>query len=241
METKLSYKLPVFEGPLDLLLALISKNKLNIYDINVCELLRQYMEQIDAMRERNMDVASEFLEMAARLVYIKSVMLLPKHEEADTLREQLTGELLEYQVCKEMAQKLSQMSDGFGCFTREAMKIKSDKSYRRTHDSDELVSAYLAAVGRGRRRLPPPTDSFKPLVAKPFVTVSSKIVYVLRNLWSGKSVRFRSLFTGSKNRSELVATFLAVLELVRARRVALDDSQGDMTVKVCKEERTHVR
>ena len=78
---KLSYRLPVFEGPLDLLLHLISKNKIDIYDIEIHLLFEQYMEQISVMQESDMDVASEFLEMAARLVHIKSVMLLPKYEE----------------------------------------------------------------------------------------------------------------------------------------------------------------
>ena len=77
----LQYKLPEFEGPLDLLLTLISKNKINICDIQISELLEQYMEQISKMQEQDMDIASEFLEMASRLVYIKSVFLLPKHEE----------------------------------------------------------------------------------------------------------------------------------------------------------------
>ncbi len=94
---KLSYKLPVFEGPLDLLLHLITKNKLNIYDIPIAELLDQYMEQIRAMQEEDLDIASEFLEMAARLVHLKSVSLLPKHEEAEALKQDLTGQLLEYQ------------------------------------------------------------------------------------------------------------------------------------------------
>ena len=81
METQLQYKLPVFEGPLDLLLTLISKNKIDIYDIQISDLLDQYMEQINRMQEDQMDIASEFLTMASRLVYIKSVMLLPKYEE----------------------------------------------------------------------------------------------------------------------------------------------------------------
>ena len=81
METQLQYKLDVFEGPLDLLLTLISKNKIDIYDIQIADLLDQYMEQIDRMQENQMDIASEFLTMASRLVYIKSVMLLPKYEE----------------------------------------------------------------------------------------------------------------------------------------------------------------
>lgn len=88
---KLSYKLETFEGPLDLLLYLITKNKLDICDIQISELLDQYMEQINAMQEADMDVSSEFLEMAARLVYMKTVSLLPKHEEMEALRQELTG------------------------------------------------------------------------------------------------------------------------------------------------------
>ena len=99
----LSYKLDVFEGPLDLLLNLIAKNKLNIYDIPIAELLEQYMAQIHEMQAADMDVASEFLEMAARLVHIKSVSLLPKKEEEAALKQELTGQLLEYQQCKEAA------------------------------------------------------------------------------------------------------------------------------------------
>ena len=90
METQLQYKLDVFEGPLDLLLSLIAKNKIDIYDIKISELLDQYMEQIAQMQENQMDIASEFLTMASRLVYIKSVMLLPKYEEeAEELKKDL--------------------------------------------------------------------------------------------------------------------------------------------------------
>ena len=92
---QLNYKLDSFEGPLDLLLSLIAKNKINIYDIQISELLEQYMEQIELMRENQMDIASEFLAMASRLVYIKSAMLLPKYEdEAEELKKELSGQLI---------------------------------------------------------------------------------------------------------------------------------------------------
>ena len=96
---KLTYKFEQFEGPLDLLLSLITKNKIDIYDICIEELLSQYMEQINLMQEEDLDIASEFLEMASRLVYIKSVMLHPKYEEeAEELKKELSGKLLEYEV-----------------------------------------------------------------------------------------------------------------------------------------------
>ena len=97
---KISYKLQVFEGPLDLLLSLIQKNKLNIFDIPIDELLDQYMEAVRRMQEENLDVASEFLEMAARLVHLKSLSLLPRKEEEEELKRELVGELLEYQQCR---------------------------------------------------------------------------------------------------------------------------------------------
>ena len=100
---ELSFKLEVFEGPLDLLLHLISKHKLNINDIPIVVLLEQYMEYIDRMSEQNMEIAGEFLEMAARLVYIKTLSLLPRHEEAEELKKELQGRLIEYSLCKKAA------------------------------------------------------------------------------------------------------------------------------------------
>lgn len=117
---KLFYKLNAFEGPLDLLLHLIAKNKLNIYDINICELVKQYLDCINQMKEQSMDVSSDFLEMASRLVYIKSVSLLPKDEESEELKDKLSGELIEYRTVKLLSGELSKIADGFGKFIRAA-------------------------------------------------------------------------------------------------------------------------
>ena len=103
MENTLSYKLEGFEGPLDLLLQLIARNKLNIYDIELSVLIDQYLEQIELFKAEEMELASEFLEMASRLLYIKTVSLLPKHDEIVQLKEELTGALLEYMVCQQIA------------------------------------------------------------------------------------------------------------------------------------------
>ena len=224
MEQGISFKLEVFEGPLDLLLHLISKNKLNIYDISICELLEQYMEQIHAWQEQNMEIASEFLEMASRLVYIKSASLLPKPEEAEQLKDQLAGELLEYQTCRRLAAMLSERTEGFDRMVRESMKVEPDQTYLLTHEPPMLAHYYLAAVGRGLRRLPPPETHFTPLVKKTVISVSSRIVYVLRHLFGGKKMKLTSLFSRSNGRSEAVATFLAVLELIRERRVYVNDT-----------------
>ncbi len=221
---KLSYKLNAFEGPLDLLLHLIAKNKLNIYDINICELVKQYLDCINQMKEQSMDVSSDFLEMASRLVYIKSVSLLPKDEESEELKDKLSGELIEYRTVKLLSGELSKIADGFGKFIRQPTMPSVDQTYLLTHDRRVLSHWYLAAVGRGQRRLPPPATAFEPLVKKPVIPVSAKIVYVIRRLFSGVKVKYKSMFSSVKSKSEAVATFLAILELIRGGRIAIDQN-----------------
>lgn len=228
---KISYRLPTFEGPLDLLLYLISKNKLNIYDIQISELLEQYMEHINAMKEQDMDVASEFLEMAARLVYIKTVSLLPRHEEAEELKRDLTGQLLEYQECQQVAAMLAEQIN-FDTFTRAPAEIDFDMTYKRHHELTEILNAYLSAAGRGRRKLPPPREAFSGIVARRFVSVASRIIYVLRSLWKTHEADYDELFVNSKERSDLVATFLAVLELVKGKRVCVEEEGTKTKVKL---------
>lgn len=227
----LSYKLEVFEGPLDLLLSLIAKNKLNIYDIPISALLEQYMEQINRMQEADLDIASEFLEMAARLVHIKSVSLLPKHEEEEALRRELTGQLLEYQQCKEMAEKLRQMQS-FDRIVRPQSKIPADYAYKRHHEPAEMLAAYLSAMGRKRRAEPPSAESFSGLVTKRIVSVPSQIIYVLRRLWKRRRIAFRELFRGKKDSSERIAAFLAVLELVKGKRLRVEGDGEDCEIKL---------
>lgn len=236
---KLSYRLEGFEGPLDLLLQLIAKHKYNIYDVPLAALCDQYMAQIEAMQAMDLDLCSEFLEMAARLVYMKTVSLLPKHEEAEELSRELTGELLEYQTCREMAGKLAAMTDGFGRFVRPPEPVEPDKTYTGRMPADKLLSGYLNAVGRGQRRLPPPTTVFSKIVAKKIVSVSSRIVYVLRNVFRGGKKRFSALFSASRSRSEAVATFLAVLELIKARRIKVEGDGADAQVQMIREGKQH--
>ncbi|HJD23324.1 MAG TPA: segregation/condensation protein A [Firmicutes bacterium] len=222
MET-ISYRLPSFEGPLDLLLHLVQKHKLNIYDIPIAQLLDQYMATINEWKNADLDVATEFLEMAARLVQIKSSMLLPKHEEAEELRRELSGELIEYQLCQEAARRLAARNVGGDLFVREPAEISPDTTYRRVHPKETLLDAYLAAAGRGRRRLPPPVQAFSGIVSRKIVSVSSKIVYVLRRLYKSRAVSYESLFEQAGSKSELVATFLALLELIKSKRIRVDD------------------
>ncbi len=228
----LSYKLDVFEGPLDLLLNLIAKNKLNIYDIPIAELLEQYMAQIHEMQAADMDVASEFLEMAARLVHIKSVSLLPKKEEEAALKQELTGQLLEYQQCKEAAMRLRERFSLDGIVRAQA-DIPADLTYKRHHKPQELLSAYLSMLGK--KKLPEPQkpeDTISKLITRRVVSVASQIVFVLRSLWKKRHVSLKELFRGKNDPSERVAAFLAVLELVKDKRLRVDGDGEDCEIKL---------
>ena len=228
----LSYKLDVFEGPLDLLLNLIAKNKLNIYDIPIAELLEQYMAQIHEMQAADMDVASEFLEMAARLVHIKSVSLLPKKEEEAALKQELTGQLLEYQQCKEAATRLRERFSLDGIVRAQA-DIPADLTYKRHHKPQELLSAYLSMLGKKKPPEPQkPEDTISKLITRRVVSVASQIVFVLRSLWKKRHVSLKVLFRGKNDPSERVAAFLAVLELVKDKRLRVDGDGEDCEIKL---------
>lgn len=218
---QINYKLEVFEGPLDLLLNLISKHKLNINDIPIVELVDQYVSYVKQMNDADMYVASEFIEMAARLIYIKTVSLLPKHEEADELKDELQGELIAYQTCKQVAEKLSKKTDGFNHFVRDMEKVEPDKTYTRLHETGELLQAYIEAAGKKLRMLPPSIEAFSAIVATKIVSVGSKIRSLYSKLKKGKKTKFNSLFDDAQSRSDMVATFLAVLEMTKLKKIKL--------------------
>lgn len=219
--SKLFFKINQYEGPLDLMLHLISKNKMDICDIHISNLVDQYLTTIHAWQLANMEIASEFLEMASRLIYIKTVSLLPKQNQEDDLKVQLVGELLEYQVCKEAAAFLSERNKGFSIFVRSPIVLEGCREYNRIYCPMDLALAYRETVGKGRRKLPPQSEVFSPLVVKPFVSVTSRIFFILRKLYKCNTLSFEGLFEVSTNRNEIVATFMALLELLKAKRIKM--------------------
>ncbi len=229
---KPQYKTEVFEGPLDLLLHLISKHKLNINDIPIFELVEQYIAYVQQMQDENMEIASEFLEMAARLVYIKTVSLLPVYEEAETLKKELTGELIEYQTCKIIAQKLSAQSSGIDKLVRVPAEIEADVTYSRLHDALELYTAYINAAGKKLKNLPPPEDSFKEIVEKAVVSVSLKIDNIYSVVMKTGKIKVFDIFSMAKSRSELVASFLAILEMAKDKRILLTGEYEDLSIEI---------
>ncbi|MCD7731142.1 MAG: segregation/condensation protein A [Oscillospiraceae bacterium] len=224
----ISFKLEVFEGPLDLLLHLISKHKLNINDIPIVMLVNQYLDYINDMSDQNMEVAGEFLEMAAHLVYIKTVSLLPRHEEAEVMKKELQGRLIEYSLCKLAASSLQSRYIGNNITVRKPMKIEFDNTYALVHDPEILLKAYLG-INIRKTEEPVKLDSFNTIVRKKIVSVTSKIVFVLRKLYKFGECLTDSLFDGLTDRSERVAVFLAILELTKSGRILLNDDNTLIT------------
>lgn len=219
---ELKFKLKVFEGPLDLMLSLIQKHKLNIRDIEISVLLEQFLLYLEQMQEANIEIAGEFMEMAAHLILIKSSALLPKHE-AEQLKKELEGTLVEYALCKAVAEKLKEKWKGTEIFVREPMTIDADFTYKLRHDPYELYAAVVTMTDRvtlakfNARPL-----SMKPIVAKSYVTVFTKILYVLKKIKKVDGIKLKTLYSG-QNRSEQVATFLALLELSKYGYVSISE------------------
>lgn len=222
----ITYKLEKFEGPLDVLLNLIAKHKLNICDIEISKLLEQYLLFIEEAHIHNMELAGEFLEMSARLIYIKTTELLPKPEEAEELKKELQGALIELSLCKKAASVLGDMNVGGEIFVRQPMKIETDMTYRLVHDASVLVTAYngiSAKKIKNENRREIIENKINSVVKRRIVPVLTKVVHILRELYNTGEASMAELYDGVTDRSERVATFLAVLELTKSGRIAISD------------------
>ncbi|MCD8005914.1 MAG: segregation/condensation protein A [Oscillospiraceae bacterium] len=224
------YRLEGFEGPLDLLLFLISKHKLSIADIEISALLDQYLDYIDGIEDYDFEYAGDFLEMAARLILIKTLYLLPKHEEAVELKHELEGKLTQYSVCKQAAEKLSQLYVGDKVFASEPTLPELPKTYVGHCDPQALIDAYVGIFDKKMRERPVEASVFKPLVSHRVVSVSTGIVSVLKRLYKTGTCPVSVLLDGISGKSEKIAAFLAVLELAKSGRVSLNDDNTEITL-----------
>lgn len=220
---KISFKLEVFEGPMDLLLNLISKHKLNIYDIEISSLLEQYLIYLEQARDYNLELAGEFLEMAARLILIKTVSLLPKPNDAEKEKEALQGALIEYALCKQASDILKKRYAGDKIFVRKPMKINIPSKYERKHAPDELYNTFISMGKKLIEKEKKPTDKLQAVVNRSFVSVMSKVIYVLRSLHKNEHVYLDAMYAEIRDRSSRVALFLAVLELTKHGKIYISD------------------
>ncbi len=252
MQPVLSVKLQVFEGPLDLLLHLIDKNKVNIYDIPIAEITDQYLEYVGGMDMEDLDVVSDFLVMAATLLDIKSRMLLPAevNEEGgeEDPRQELVERLLEYKMYKYMAEELKdkQVDAGKLLFKPETIPEEVAK-YRPPVDLSELLSdvtlkklndIFQAVLKRREDRVDPVRSRFGQIEKEPF-RVSEKIVEVLKLTAKRRSLSFRELLSRQSGKVELIVTFLAVLELMKMGTVTLRETEEDFIMEASGELTEH--
>ena len=228
-------KLQVFEGPLDLLLHLIEKNKIDIYDIPIVEITNQYMEYIREMQKKDLNIMSEFLLMAATLLDIKCKMLLPKEvneegEEEDP-RQELVEQLLQYEMYKYMAYELrDRQIDGERMMFREPDIPKEVKTYQEPFDLDELLDGLTLAglnrifkdvMKRQNDKIDPVRSTFGK-IEKEEVTVDDKMEYLNQYIRVHKRFSFRELLNHQRSKLQIVVTFLAVLEMMKV---------GDITIE----------
>ena len=223
---ELTYKLEQFEGPLDLLLSLISKNKVNIEDIPISLICDQYMEYITEAQRLDMDVASEFIVMASELMLIKSRMLLPKTEDdTEDPRKLLTDALLRYQQAKAAAEKFAPL---YAYFSGRAIKDTDEVTVDKTFVADQEPEALCIAV----RRIIANTSAeernsvqvFSPMIRKPIVPVEVKIVGILNHINENKGeASLDELLSDSVSLPDMIAIFIGVLELVKVRRLIIDN------------------
>lgn len=241
METML-YKLDSFEGPLDLLLHLITKNKVSIYDIPIAQITDQYLEAIEGIEESRLENASEFMVLAAQLLYIKSKMLLPKNEEdgEEDPRDDLAARLLEYQQYKEASKSLRKTE-----FWSQYMIFKEPEKidfplpqYDKKHEVDELCQAFYAILERKKLKEKPEKRAFSGIVGRQKVSVEDMVKKIDNILKKSGRVKFASIFKKEDSKPEMIATFLALLEMIKLNKITadFDEKKKDFVIAVKKGE-----
>ena len=227
-----------FEGPLDLILFLLGKNKIEIQDIPIALILDQYLEYLKLREQMDLEIASEFITMAAQLMFIKTRMLLSiEDEEAQSEMEQLIKSLEErrssenYAKIKAVVMRLAPMSEfGANIMVRPPEPMERGKVFEYDHELEDLIDAMAEVASRSERKAPPPISNFSQIVSHEPYPVANKAGEILGRLKQWGITSFRTLFKGSRSRSEVVATFIAVLELCKARMIHLAGSETDCTV-----------
>ena len=221
-----------FEGPLDVIFELLSKNKIEIQDVSISAILEQYLAYLEEMKRLDMEIASEFITMASHLMLIKTKMLLSAAEaaEAESELDLLRQSLVERRRKEAMEQIRSAVTVleprneiGRCLFTKEPEPLKREQGYRYQHSVADLLRALDMISERNARQLPPPTTNFMGIVGKEPYPIGRKTGEVLRQLVLRGVERLKNLFKGNRSRSEIVATFLAVLDLCKSNSVTLED------------------
>jgi segregation and condensation protein A len=215
-----------FKGPLDLLLTLIQKNKINITDLPIALLCDQYLAAIAEMEQMDMELASDFLLMASELMYIKSKMMLPREEkEEKDPRMELTDALLRYQAAKEGALKMTKLYAVHSArMVKDTDEISIDTSYVADQQVTSLCLAVRRIIAANESRPKPEKAIFAPMIAKPIVPVEIKIVGILHRMEKKKNTSMQEILSDATSLPDLIAIFLGILELVKVRKILIEET-----------------
>lgn len=224
---ELSFKLEKFEGPLDLLLSLISKNKVEICDIPISLIFEQYMEYIGEMQKADMEIAGEFIVMASELMLIKSRMLLPREEtEEEDPRARLAAALEEYKKIKEASHTLAERFTNYSRrFAKDTDEVKSDTGYVAPHEAlvlERAIERLFMRLKNAKTESEQVEVPFEKILRAPIVPVSVKIYSVLRTIKRRGHISYTDMLRTANSRSELIAIFMSVLELIKSSRIRLE-------------------
>ncbi len=225
----ITYKLDQYEGPHDLLLALIAKNKVSIIDIPISDICDQYMEYIEEAQKMDLEIASEFISMASQLMLIKSRMLLPQAEDdEEDPRTELIDALLLYKKAKEAAEELRPLYATYsGRMIKDEDEIPPEKGFPLGLDPALLSKALASMLNRLRLSEQSPTKFISPLIKNKVVNVEEKIEEVVEKLSMQGQASLFFLLKDSEDKAELVATFMGILELIKLRRILICQTRPD--------------
>ena len=227
-----TYRLDQFEGPLDLLLTLIQKNKVNIIDIPISLICDQYLAYINAAKDMDMEVAGEFIVMASELMLIKSKLLLPKEDEDEKdPRADLAEALLRYQQAKQAVAKMAPLYSRFsGRMVKDTDEISVDTTYVADQEVTSLCLAVRRIIAANESRPRAERQVFAPLVAKPIVPVDVKIVGILQHMQSRERTSMEELLRDAVSLPDMIAIFLGILELIKVRKILISEEPDTYTV-----------
>lgn len=223
----ITYRLDQFEGPLDLLLTLIKKNKINIEDIPISFICDQYMQYISEAQNMDLDIASEFIVMASELMLIKSKLLLPAENTGDDdPRKELSDALLRYKQAKEAGAKMQPLYSYFSArLVKDTDEITVDKTFVADQDVQTLYLAIRRIIDLNEAIKDARANSFSPMISKPIIPIEQKISRIIDRLSEKRSQSLEDFISDSTSLPDMIAIFIGVLELVKSKRILLVEDE----------------
>ncbi len=227
----ISYKLEQYEGPLDLLLTLIQKNKVDISDIPISLICDQYLDYIDKAKRLDMELCGEFITMASHLMLIKSKMMLPRNEEVkEDPRDDLAFTVLRHARAKALSEILRENYKAFGGrMVKDTDDVSPDKTYVKDQEAESIFLAARRVLAYIRTERDEPITKITPIIKRKIVPVEEKIVGILTHFKKKKNVSLKNVLGDAKSRPELIAIFIGVLELIKQRRIIIVESPDEFT------------